>query len=97
MMGIEEVLLRVVVGWGSNNHIVSILIGCCAIKSGRQIQFFLCKIFFNILILNRRYLIIDFLYLLRDNIHCCNVVMLRQQSGDTHTDIAGSCDSNIHM
>ena len=41
-------------------------------------------------------LLVDLLHLLRDYIHRCNVVMLRQQCGDTQTDIAGSCYCYIH-
>ena len=39
-------------------------------------QFLLRQIILNVIILNKRNPLIDFLHLLRDYIHCCYVVVL---------------------
>ena len=96
-MGVEEVFLRIIIGRGCNHDEVSILIRCCAIKGGRQIQFLFSQIFLDVIILNGRNLVIDLLHLLGDDIYCCYMIVLRQQCGDTHTDIAGSCYCYIHI
>ena len=91
MMGIEEVLLRVVIGGCSYYDEVCIFVCGCAIEGGGKVEFLFRKVFLDIIILNGRNLLIDFLHLLRDDIYCHHVIVLRQQCGDTHTDIAGSC------
>ena len=39
---------------------------------------------------------VDEVDLFRNNIHCCDVVMLCQQSGDGKPDIAGACYCDVH-
>ena len=91
MMGVEEVLLRVVVGGGGNDYKVCILVGACAIEGGGKVKFLFCQILLDVIVLNGRNLLVDLLHLLRDYVHCCDMIVLCQQCGNTHTDIAGSC------
>ena len=97
MVGVEEVLLGVVVRGGRNDDIVGILICLFSIEGGPQIQFFFGQIFFYVIILDWGDAIVDLLDFLGNDIHGCDVVVLCQQSGDTHTDIAGTCYCNFHI
>ena len=90
MCSIEIVLYGVVVGWCSNHHEVGFLISCLAIKSSSEVQRLLCQIFLDIVVLDRRNTVIEFLYLFRNYIYCCNMMVLRQQCCYTQTDVASS-------
>ena len=79
---IKEVLLAVIVSGSRDNNKVRVLVGRFRIKRCNEIQIFLCEILLNILVLNRSLLLIDEVYLFRDNIHCHNLIMLTQQRGD---------------
>ena len=77
-----EVLNRIVVGWRGNDNEFGILIGGCAIQRGGQIEVFFSKILLDVIALDRRDPIIDFIHLLRHDIHQGYSVMLRNRCRD---------------
>ena len=79
--GVEEVLLAVVVGGGGNDDKIRVPVGAFGIQRCGQVKLLFCQIFFNIVVLNGRNVVIDFLYLLRDNIHSNHMVVLSQKCG----------------
>lgn len=87
---VEEVLLAVVIRGRSHDHEVSVLVGCCAIQRGHQVQFFLRQILLNILVLNGADAVVDFVYLLRDDVHGGHMVVLRQQHRNGKPHIAST-------
>ena len=62
-----------------NHNKIRIAICCLCIQRCGQVQFLLCKILFDIVILNRGLTVIDHVYLLRDNIHSNHLMMLGKQ------------------
>ena len=74
--------VAIVVGRGSDHNKISI--GVCSLSIQRccQIQFFLCEILLNIVILNRRLAIVDQFNFLRNNINCGHLMVLRKQCGN---------------
>ena len=84
MMRIEEVLYRIVVRRSCNHNEVGILVGSSTIEGGSEIQFLFCKVFLNVIILNRRDSFVDFLNLFGDYINGCHLVVLGEQGGNAH-------------
>ena len=74
---IEVILHRVIIGRSSYHHKVCILVSLLAIQCCHQIQRLLCQILLDVIILDWRNPLIQFLHLLRDNIHCTYMMMLR--------------------
>ena len=74
---IKEVFLAVIVGRCCNDNKIRIFVGGFSIKCGSQIQIFFGEILFNVLVPNRRLLVIDKVNFFRDNIHCHDLMMLR--------------------
>ena len=96
VVGVEEVLLWVVVGGGGNDNEVGIAVCLSAVEGCAQVQLFLGQVFLDILILNGRYAVVDFLDFLGDDVNGYNFVVLCQQSGDTQSYISCSCDCYFH-
>ena len=94
--GIKEVLLAIVVGRCCDDNKVCVLIGSFSIKCCCQVQVLLCQILFNVLVLNRRLLVINKVNLFRNNIHRHDLMMLRQQRGNRQTDVTGTCNCDFH-
>ena len=97
MSGVEEILLRVVVGRNSNDDIFRILIGSLPIRRGRKIQISVLQIVFNELITDRRQMLIDQVHLITIHIHRDDLVVLCQQSGNTHAHIAHPRHGNLYI
>jgi hypothetical protein len=93
---IKEVLLAVIVGRCCDNNEVCILVGGFSVQRCRQVQVFLCQILLNVLVPNRRLLVIDKVNFFRDNIDCHDLMMLGQQRGNGQTDITGTCNCDFH-
>ena len=53
------------------------LIGRLAVKGCHEVQWVFSQILFNVIILNWRNLIVEFLHLLWDYIYCCYMMVLR--------------------
>ena len=94
-MCIKEVLNRIIIRRSRYHHIVGIGISLGAVQRGGQIQLFLCEILLYVLILYWGYASIYLVYLLSDNIHCRNLMMLCQQGGNTKAHIA--CTSHSYL
>ena len=73
--------VAIVVRRGRYHNKVRIRVCSLCIQSCGQVQFFFCEILLDIVILNRRLFTIDQLHFFRDDIHCINLMMLRQQCG----------------
>ena len=97
MCRVEIVLNGVVICWSCNNNEICILICCFPVKSSCEVQRLLCQIFLDIIVLDRRNTVIEFLYLFCNYIYCCNMMVLRQQGCYTQTNVAstGYCYSYI--
>ena len=52
VVGVEEVLLRVVVGGGCNDYEVGIAVCLAPVEGCAQVEFFLGKVFLNVFVLN---------------------------------------------
>ena len=96
VVGVEEVLLRVVVGGCCNDNEVGIAVCLAPVECRAQVEFFLGKVFLNVFVLNRRYAVVDFFYFFGDYINCYNFVVLCQQCGNAETYIACTCYCNFH-
>ena len=94
--GVEEILLRVVIGRCRNHHKFGVGIGGFRIQRGGQIQRLLRKKAADLRILNGRNPIVNLRNFFRDNIHSGHFVMLRQQHRQRQPHIPGSRDSDFH-
>ena len=88
--------LAIIVGRRCDNNKIRVLVGSFSVQRRRQVQVFLCQILFNVLVLNRRLLVIDKVNFFRDNIHCHDLMVLGQQRGNGQTDIASTCNCDFH-
>ena len=80
-VGVERVFHRVVVGGSCYDHEVCVAIGGGAVESGCEVELFLAQVFFNVIVLYGRTAIVDHLHLLREDVDCCDAVMLSQECG----------------
>lgn len=92
---IEEVLLAVIIGGGSDDYKISVSVSRFAIKSGGKIQLLLCEVFLDVIILNRRFTRINHIDLFGDDINRSDLMMLRKQ--DTEAKAHISCTSNSYL
>ena len=94
MVGVEEVLHRVVVCRCGNDDKVGILICSSSVKCGTEPQRFLLKEFLDVFILYRRDAFVDLLHFLGYHIHSHHVVMLREKSRhrQSHISCSGYCN-----
>ena len=74
--------MAIVVGRGRYYNKISISVCCLSIQRCSQIQFLLCEVLLDIVILNRRLTVVDHLNLLRNNINCGHLMVLRKQCGN---------------
>ena len=89
------VQLTVIIRWSCDHNKIRIFVSCFAIQCSSQIQFFFCKILFDIIILDRRFFAVQHFHFFRNDINGSNMVMLCQKCGDGKTDIACSGDRNM--
>lgn len=90
MVGVEEVLDRIIVGWSCYDYEIGIFVCACAIKGGSQIELLFSKILLNVLVLNRRNTIVDFLNLLGDDVNGCHLMLLREEGGYGKSYVTGT-------
>ena len=88
--GVEEVLLAVVVGRGGDDHEVSVRVGLLAVERGGEVQFLLGEVLLDVVVLNRGLTGVDHVDLRRDDVHGGDLMVLRQQRGQTQSHIAGA-------
>ena len=81
MRSIEIILFRVIIRRSGDDHEIRIGVGLPAVGRGCQIELLLCKILFNIIILDRRYPVIDHIDFLRNDIYCRDSVVLGKKNG----------------
>ncbi len=78
MGGVEEILLRVIIGRSGDDNEFRIAVGALPVKSCNKVQWLLFQVLLYVLILNRTLLPVDFIYLLPYDIDSDNLVVLRQ-------------------
>jgi len=71
--------LAVIVSRCRNHNKIRIAICCLCIQRCGQIQVLFCQVFFNIIILNRRFLVVDHIDLSLHNIDCNHLMILAQK------------------
>ena len=86
--GIEEILPAVVVGGGRDDHKVSLPIGRLPVQRSRQVEIFLGEVFFDVVVLNGRFFLVDELHLFRHDVHSRDMVVLAQQDSNGQGDVA---------
>lgn len=97
MARIEIVLDGVVVRRRGNNHELRIAIGSRPVERGLQMQRFLRQILFDVLVLNGRLAAVYQIYLLGNDIHGHDLMMLGKERGDGQAHIAGSGNCYLHI
>ena len=80
--GVKEIFLAVIIGRGSNDHKICISICRFCVQRCRQIQFLFCKVFLNVIVLNRGLLLADQFDLFRYDVYRRNFVVLGKQCGN---------------
>ena len=90
MRCVEVVLHGVVVGWRGDYHEVGIPVGFGCIGGSPEVELFLCQVFLDVFVLDRRAAVVDEFHLFGNHIHCHHLVMLAQQRGDAQSYIACS-------
>ena len=54
------------------------------------------QVFLDIVVLDGRLLMVHHVDALGDDVHCGDFIMLCQQRGDAHADVAGASDGDFH-
>ena len=96
-MRVEEVLDGVVVRRSGDDHEVGVAVGGSAVERGCQVQLLLCQVFLDVLVLNGRDAVIDFLHFLGDNVDCRHLMVLTEQRGDGQADVARAGYGNFDV
>ena len=94
--GVEEVLLGVVVGGGSDDHKLGIAIAGLLVEGGLKREGLVGQIILDVVVLDGRLFMVHQVDALGDDIDSGDIIMLCQQSGDTQTYITGSCNGYFH-
>ena len=87
--------LAVIVSRSRNHNKIRIAICCLCIQRCGQIQVLFCQVFFNIIILNRRFLVIDHIDLSLHNIDCNYLMMLAQKHSQRKSDVSRAGHSDF--
>ena len=90
MMRIEVIPYRVIIGRGSDDYEIGILVRRGSIQGGRKVQLLFRQIFLYVFVLYRRLLAVKHLYLFWYDIHRHYQVTLCQQGGNTQSHVTGS-------
>ena len=94
--GIEEVLDRVVVGRRGDDDELRVPVGCGAVEGGGEAEGLLGEVFLDVFVLDGADAAVEHVYLLRDDVHGGDVVVLGQQGGDAQAHVAGAGNCNFH-
>ena len=92
---VEKVLLGVIVGRSGDNDKVSVFVRFPSVECRPQSQRLLRQVFLDIFILDWRYLFIDFLHLLGDNVDRHDLIRLRKKRRHAHTNVSSSRNRNL--
>ena len=76
---VEIVFHRVVVGGGCDDDEISILVGRFSVERGSKVKLLLGEVFFNVIVLDRRYAAVDKVDFLRDDVYGRDVVVLAKR------------------
>ena len=95
--GVEEVLLRVVVGGGRDDDEVRVFISGSPVERRPQVQRLFGQVFFDVFVLDGRDLLVDLVNLFGDHVDGDHFVVLREQRGHAHADVSGSCYGDFHI
>ena len=95
--GIKEIFLAVIVGRSCNDNKISIRIRFLGIQSCSQIQLLFCQILLNVFVPNRRFLVIDHLHLLRNDIQSRYLMVLCQQHCQRKPNISRTGHGNFQI
>ncbi len=95
--GVEEVLLRVIVRRGRNDYKLGIAVAGLLVEGGLEAEGPVGQIVLDVVVLDGRLLVVHEVNTLGDDIDSGDIIVLCQQSGDTETDIAGTCNGNFHI
>ena len=80
--------LAIIVGRSRDYNKIRIRVCNLCIQRCGQIQVFFCQVFFNIIILNRRFLVVDHIDLSLHNIDCNYLMMLAQKHSQRKSDVS---------
>ena len=94
--GVEEILLAVIVGGGSDDHELGIAVTGLLVEGSLEAQRLVGEIILDVVVLDRRLLMVHQINAFGNNVDSGDIIMLSQQSGDGKTDIAGTGNRNIH-
>ena len=87
--------LAVIVSRCRNHNKIRIAICCLCIQRCGQIQVLFCQVFFNIIILNRRFLVVDHIDLSLHNIDCNYLMMLAQKHSQRKSNVSRAGHSDF--
>lgn len=99
---VEEVPVRVVVGGRGDDGVVGARVGLGHVHGGVQVELALPRLglrqeALDLVVLDGRYVAVDLLDLLGDDVQSVHLVVLREQDGEGQADVAGTGDSNLHV
>ena len=99
--GIEELAYVVVVGGGSDDHQLGLLVGLVFVGRGGEVEralarFRLCEEAFDLVVLDGRDEVVQLLGLGRGGGDCGNFVMLRQQDCERQSDVADAGGNDLY-
>ena len=92
---IKVLSLAIIVGRSRDYNKVRIRVCSLCIQSCGQIQVFFCQVFFNIIILNRRFLVVNHIDLSLHNIDCNHLMMLAQKHSQRKPDVSRAGHSDF--
>ena len=95
--GVEKVLFAVVVGRCSDNNKFCVFISHFCIQRSNKVEVLFSQIFFNLIILNRGFFVVDQLNLLRDNINGLYFIVLRKHRSQGKSNVTGTGNGNFHV
>ena len=95
-MCVEKVFHRIVIRRRSDYHKIRILISRRTVKRCSQSQRLLRKKLLDVLVLDWRDALVDFLNLFRYYVNGCHVVVLREECRHRETDVASAGDGDIN-
>ena len=85
---VEEVLFTVVVGGSRDDDEVGGFVSVFRVQGGGQVKFLLGQIFFDVFVLDGGDTAVNHVHFFGDDVHGCDVVMLRQECGDGQAHVA---------
>ena len=97
---VKEVLLGIVVGRRCHNNKIRVSVSLSRVSGRLEIQLSrpllrFSKKLLDILVLDLRFVVVELLHLLRDNVHCGDIVVLGEEYGEGQTDVTGSGDGDL--